>query len=139
MAKKLPRIELWRSGWIVSHDGSHGEISELWIGDEMLWAVERRDGYVRLPEGTFTLKMEFSPTYGRKQFRVLGHKVKGGTAPILVHSGNYPEDVEGCIAPGLQATLNGVANSEKAMTKLFSLWGGFEAGKEGDFLVARIT
>jgi len=123
---------------MVSHDGANGENSELWIGDTMLWAVERRDKFVRLDEGTYTLKMEFSPTYGRKQFRVYGHKKQGGAAAILIHAANYPDEVTGCIAPGMTATLEGVDQSELAMNKLFSLWGGFAVGKQGPFLVTHI-
>ena len=137
--KKCPKIEVWRSGWIVEHAGAKGEISELWIGDTMLWAVERLDGYVRLDEGNYTVKMEVSPTYGRKQFRVYGHHKFGGKAPILIHSGNHPEDVEGCIAPGTVATYEGVDHSVAAMNKLFALYDGFEVGKQGDLLVTRIT
>jgi len=40
-------IELWRTGWVISHNGNSGEVSELWVGDAqtpdkrlMFWALE---------------------------------------------------------------------------------------------------
>jgi hypothetical protein len=140
-------IELWRSGWEIEHEGITGEISEVWVGDKLLcWAVERNTkGWSRLKLGTYTVKMENSPnakvkvgkdTYApRKQFRVYGHDVHGGTAPILIHAANYPGQLEGCIGPGMVATEDGVDQSEVAMQKLFEVFGGFKVGTEGGLMV----
>jgi len=42
---------------------------------------------------------------------------------ILIHPGNFPDDVQGCIAPGLMlhSSVWGVAHSKDAMNKLRSL------------------
>jgi hypothetical protein len=128
-------LELWRSGWVVEHDGVTGEISEVWNGNDLVcWALERNTkGWTRLDERAdpYPIKMEISPTYGRKQFRVLGHNKHGGYAPILIHAANYPGELEGCIGPGLVPTEDGVDKSELAMQALFALFGGFKAGTEG--------
>ena len=50
---------------------------------------------------------------------------------ILIHAGNYVEDVVGCIAPGIDRTIHNnrrmVTSSRKAMDKIMSLpWTGIE-------------
>ena len=92
-----------------------------------------------LDDGTYTIKMEISPTYKtRRQFRVLDHKkktLKGEPAAILIHAGNYPGDVEGCIAPGTITLSDGVDNSNLAMEQIFQKFGGFKEGEEGTLVI----
>jgi hypothetical protein len=137
----MATINLKRTGSMVTHARATGEISRLTVEDVLFWAVERRDGYISLDEGTYTVKMETSPTHkGRRQFRVLDHnKVNknGETAPILIHAGNYPGDVQGCIAPGFILLKDGVDQSRLAMEKIFSLFGGFQRGRTGELVVAQ--
>ncbi len=132
-------ITLRRTGRKVNHQGATGEISELEVGGETLWAVERRDGYVTLPEGTYTVQMELSPTrQGRRQLRVLGHDKKtkqGEVARILIHAANTPDEVQGCIAPGLYSTTSGVSQSQAAMNKIFHSLGEFKVGQTGELVV----
>lgn len=139
----MSTINLKRTGRIVSHLSATGQISQMTVDDVMFWAVERRDGYITLDDGTYTVKMEMSPTYkGRRQFRVLGHQKRnrsGEIAPILIHSGNYPDDVQGCIAPGYLLTQQGVDQSRLAMEKIFSLFGGFQEGRTGDLVVSHVS
>ncbi len=153
-------IELWRTGWIINHNGNKGMVSELWIGETMFWALEAdmilgKDGkshaIMRLDTGKYKVKMEFSPTFkqycphdtsgARKQFRVFGHNktVNGNVAPLLIHYANYPEELEGCIAPGmtLNSNFDGVDDSCKAMDRIFTLLGGFNPGQEFDLLVSK--
>jgi len=136
----MATINLNRTGTMVKHAGATGEISRMIVEGILFWAVERRDGFITLDEGSYTVKMETSPTdKGRRQFRVLGHnKVnrQGDIAPILIHVGNYPGDVQGCIAPGFTLLKDGVDQSRLAMEKIFSLFGGFETGRTGDLVVA---
>src|SRR5437660_5516746 len=67
----------------------------------------------------------------RKRFRVYGHDVHGGKAPILIHAANHPAELEGCIGPGLAPAEAGVDKTELAMQKPFQLFGGFKVGSEG--------
>ena len=155
-------IELWRTGWVISHNGNSGEVSELWVGDLktpdsrlMFWALEalmiNGKRMMRLDLGQYKVKMEYSPGFKqycpndtsgqRRQFRVYGHNKKagGGVAPILIHYANYPEELEGCIAPGmkLKSNFDGVDDSCKAMDKIFTAFGGFREGTEVDLLISK--
>jgi Family of unknown function (DUF5675) len=132
-------ITLRRTGRTVSFQGMTGEISELELDGDKFWAVERRDRFITLDDGKYTVKMEISPTHkGRRQLRVLGHHKTnrmGESAPILIHAGNTPGDVQGCIAPGLSVTNSGVEQSRPAMDKIFKSLGHFKVGQTGDLIV----
>jgi len=137
----MSTITLKRTGRLVSHSGATGEISRMTVEGVDFWAVERRDNYITLDEGTYTVQMELSPTYkDRRQFRVLDHNKrnnKGEIAPILIHVGNYPRDVMGCIAPGYLVIPGGVDKSRLAIEKIFSLFGGFQVGRSGELVVTQ--
>src|SRR5262245_6791060 len=138
----MTTVEVWRSGWTVEHGGVSGELSEVWGDDKLLcWAVERTtQGWCRLKLGSYTIRMELSQTFiqdggPRKQFRVHGHDIQGGKAGMLIHVANYPDELEGCIAPGLTPTDEGVKESRQAMAKLLTAFGGFKVGTEGKLMV----
>lgn len=135
----MSTITLQRTGQMVKHSGATGEISKMIVDGVAFWAVERRDGYIALDDGTYTVRMELSPTFkGRRQFRVLDHQKRnknGEIAPILIHTGNYPNDVQGCIAPGYLLIVGGVDKSNLAMEKIFTLFGGFQEGRAGELVV----
>jgi hypothetical protein len=138
-------ITITRTGQIVKHKHKgqyeYGEISTLKVNGmaTQYFAVERRRGYVTLPPGTYTLEMEISPKHApRKQFRVKGHNVHtkdGGLAAILMHEGNYPGNVSGCIAPGKIQLPDGVGQSEVAMSEIFTQFGGFVPGTKAKLVV----
>lgn len=131
-------IYLIRSGVSVIKEGATGERGELKVGSVTYPTIERGGGYVTLPNGTFEIIMEESPTKTyqnnlRKQFRIYGHGVKtqaGNVAALLIHLGNYPNQVQGCIAPGKNVINNGVGNSANAMQEIFNYFGGFAIGKK---------
>ena len=112
MASEDVVLTVRRTGNVVTHvtsDGTKetGEVSDLEVSGlaDKYYALERRGGYVTLPAGNYVIQMETSPTHaGRKQFRVMDHNVYSAQhkrkAAILIHSGNYPGHVTGCIAPG---------------------------------------
>lgn len=137
----MSTITLSRTGQIVKEGGKSGEISMMNVDGCGFVALERRDGFVTLDEGSYTIKMELSPEHKdqdgkpRKQFRVYGHNKLGGRASILVHAAAVPGHLEGCIGPGLRSTPNGVAQSTEAMENIFSIFGGFKVGTTGDLIV----
>ena len=109
----------------------------------LYFTIERNiDRYVDIPIGTYPLKMENSPTkkvdgQTRKQFRIKGHNVpaeKGGLANLLIHQGQYPGTLEGCIAPGKILISGGIDQSGQAMTELFNACGGFQEKEEAAVL-----
>ena len=135
--EELPTLYLFRRNVTVSHGGANGELGFLVIGELVLYTVERRDGYVKLPNGTFECTMEAHATKGNC-FRVKaegenGHNVKnnqGNYSGILIHSANYPDQLAGCVAPGRSQIIGGVGESKKAMGDIFIFCGGFGAGKK---------
>ena len=50
---------------------------------------------------------------------------------LLIHVGNWPYQLQGCVAPGLRQTNTGVGRSALAMEAIFTLLGGFQPGKKG--------
>ena len=140
---EVKTLTLTRSGVTVAKDGASGERGSLEVGGSTYHTVERRGGYVKCPTGTFDITMEHSPSKkykgsARKQFRINGHGVvnsRGGTAALLIHAGNYPKDIVGCIAPGTSSIANGVGGSNKAMEAIFTHCGGFAIGKKAKLVV----
>ena len=130
-------LYLFRQNVTVSHSSATGELGFLVIGATVLHTVERRDGYVKLPNGIFECTMEQHSSKG-KVFRVKaegenGHNVKnnkGIFSGILIHSANYPDQLAGCVAPGRTQIVGGVGESKKAMEDVFVFCGGFGAGKK---------
>jgi hypothetical protein len=143
MAEILPEIFLFRTGVVISsQNGAEKAIGErgiLMVGDVPYHTIERRGGYVTLPEGVFTCTMERQKKKkNRPIFRVdtageYGHRVwtqRGSLAGILIHPSKYPHDIVGCIAPGKIQTHNGIDESKMAMEEIFQYCGGFGEGKK---------
>lgn len=140
---EIPTVYLFRTGIQISSQkdktsaAALGERGVMVIGNLTLYTVERRGGYVTLPKGTFECTMENHSRLG-KVFRVKasgegGHNVtntQGVLAGILVHAGNYPHHVVGCIAPGKTWIEHGVGESSKAMQEIFQFCGGWGVGKK---------
>lgn len=139
----VPKFVFYRTHEVVEHNGFKGNRGILQVNGTVYFTVEREiPRYVYVPLGTYTLKMEDSPTKmrgddPRKQFRIMGHNVpseRGGLANLLIHDGNYPGALEGCIAPGKQQISGGVGQSVLAMDELFNACGGFEPKEEAAIL-----
>lgn len=136
---------LYRLGTQAVKNGATAERGYLVVKGVTYHTIERRDGYVTLPDGTYEIKMELSPTKeyngsARKQFRIYGHGVTnsaGNVAALLIHLGNYPDQIQGCVAPGKSLLSNGVNNSAAAMEEIFTHCGGFAIGKKADLVVAK--
>jgi hypothetical protein len=53
----MSTITLQRTRQMVKHSGATGEISKMIVDGVAFWAVERRDGYIALDDGTYTVRM----------------------------------------------------------------------------------
>lgn len=145
--QNLPVFRFYRTGEVVEHNGNIGHRGILEANGTIYFTIERNiNRYVATPGGTFTLKMEYSPTKKRKgkprrQFRVMGHGVPGehgGLANIAIHDADYPEELEGCIAPGKLLIAGGVGQSDIALEELFNVCGGFQEKEEAAYLKVTI-
>ena len=141
--ENIPKFVFYRTYEVIEHGGVKGNRGILIANGAVYFTIERDiDRYVEIPIGTYTLKMEFSPTKtigeeARKQFRIMGHNVpaeRGGLANLLIHQGQYPGTLEGCIAPGKMMIPGGVDKSSLAMTELFNACGGFQAKEKAAIL-----
>jgi hypothetical protein len=145
--EETPTLYLIRTKVIVNgseaKDPATAERGMLVVGTVTYHTLERRGGYVTLPPGEFEIEMELSPTKKvngspRRQFRVLNHGVlnsKHNLAAILMHPGNLPHDVTGCIAPGKTQSKAGIGQSTKALEEIFTFCGGFGVGKRALLVV----
>jgi hypothetical protein len=139
----IPKFIFYRTYEVVTHGDFKGNRGILMVNGTLYFTIEREiPRYVYIPLGTYTLKMEDSPTKkrgdeARQQFRIMGHDVqseRGGLANLLIHDGKYPGGLEGCIAPGKLVIPGGVDKSRVAMTELFNVCGGFRVKEEAAIL-----
>jgi hypothetical protein len=128
------RIFYFRSTSTVSDaEGAIGRRGILLAGDlgreVVLHTIERADRYKWLRPGIYdcVCAMWGSKHSNAKAIRVLGAYSKGR---IYIHPSNWPHELTGCVAPGLQMRSDGVGPSRPAMKKLFKAIGGFELGRE---------
>ena len=135
----IPKFTFYRTYETTEHNKVKGNRGILLVKGTLCFTIERDiEHYVNVPIGSYTLKMEYSPTktingQPRKQFRIKGHQVPaqgGGLANILIHQGQYPGGLLGCIAPGKMLIAGGIDQSALAMTELFNACGGFQEKEE---------
>lgn len=94
--------------------------------DRMLdseWPIEKIKetkvyGRTAIPTGEYRVEWTYSNKYKRVMPELL--KVKGYQG-IRIHSGNTPEDTEGCLIPGLKMTTDNVSSSRDAVSKLYNI------------------
>ncbi|WP_108945612.1 DUF5675 family protein [Shewanella halifaxensis] len=111
--------------------GTFGELTHkgetLCVTVERAWLNNAKNKSC-IPAGTYTVKKHDSPKFG-KCF-VLDNPNVGVTPSgnsqrthCLIHAANWPNQLEGCIAPGLtfHPSKWGVANSRDALDKLLAL------------------
>lgn len=118
----------------------HGTYSTLeFKGDEICKFVERpnknnQPSVSCVPEGVYTIKPHQSPKFGYCYILTadtLGVGIdRGLRTHILIHKGNTPSDVQGCLVPGVEfGFVNGqwaVVNSTKAFADLMTEFNGEE-------------
>lgn len=68
----------------------------------------------RIPQGDYAISWFDSPRFKRRLPLIFNEKVPAERR-ILIHSGNYANDTEGCILLGKQAGEQGVFNSRIAL------------------------
>jgi hypothetical protein len=95
-----------REASVADAKGSQGYLSKLYLNDMILDAVERAQGYVRLPIGAYQLQMYRSSKHGNilRPLTPDGHELTGKKNKIRIHPGSIPSHVEGCIAPGFRSS-----------------------------------
>jgi hypothetical protein len=74
-------------------------------------------GKTAIPEGTYPVTITHSPRFNRDLPLLPGVP---GFAGIRIHSGNKPEDTEGCILVGQTRSENRVGQSRAAFDPLFA-------------------
>jgi hypothetical protein len=77
---------------------------------------EKIQNETAIPRGIYPVVLDFSPRFQRILPHVLNVPQFTG---VRIHSGNRPEDTEGCILVGQSRSGDWVSHSQKAMEALF--------------------
>ena len=93
-------------------------------GDQQWWTVEKpwKDNQPFescIPEGSYKMGRHDSPKFGKNTWHILEVPDR---SYILIHAGNTPADVVGCIALGKSLRINadGVSSSRTALNELLA-------------------
>jgi len=87
------------------------------------FAIERGNGFTHLKEGTYPRAyLGNRASYPNNQEIYV-------TGNIFIHSAEYPEYLDGCIAPGTSVASHGVTGSSEALAALIDGLGGWRAGR----------
>lgn len=89
-------------------------IGQLYV-DEILYCYTLERPEVQIPLGQYVIEIRYSPRFSRPLPHLLDVP---GRSDILIHSGNWPRDTEGCILVGLQKGLDSIAQSRLALDPL---------------------
>lgn len=86
------------------------------------FAIERANGFTHLKEGTYPRAyMGRRASYPKNQeIYVDGN--------IFIHAAEYPEFLDGCIAPGKKSVAHGVTHSKEALAEIIDAI-GWKAGR----------
>ncbi len=124
----LPVLTLTRGTETFSYNGATGRKGTLSIKGQSFVSMERMDGYVFLPPGSYDAILE---TKGGKTTDppaiFVYHNVlnsAGKKAGIFIHAARYPHHLEGCIAPGRSSDAKGTLQSAEALNDIFTLIAG---------------
>lgn len=102
----------------------HGVFGRLIVGDVSVFTVERpwlnnKQKESCIPEGTYPLRLRFSPVVQRSSQGAFNDGWEIGEVPnrtfIMIHPGNNMYDVIGCVAVGLDLGFIRTSRSPKAM------------------------
>lgn len=75
-------------------------------------------GKTAIPRGTYQVVIDHSSKYGKPMPHILNVPAYEG---VRIHSGNKPEDTEGCILVGKTLSDNWIGKSKEAFSSLFEL------------------
>jgi|SRR5688572_4576004 hypothetical protein len=113
----------------ANKDGS--VFGTLTVGTTKFPTIERGKDFVNLKQGSYVMKHSTKVT-GRKVNCLRPEIVQITT--LLIHDalGDSSNNLEGCIAPGMEkkASNMGIRRSAEAMDAIWKLLGGFEEGKK---------
>lgn len=113
----------------ANKDGS--VFGTLTVGAKKFPTIERGKNFVNLKQGSYVMKHSTKVT-GRK-VKCLRPEIVQITT-LLIHDalGDSSNNLEGCIAPGMEKkpTNMGILRSAAAMEEIWKLLGGFEEGKK---------
>lgn len=95
-----------------------------------------------IPTGLYAVTLNtVSPKYSKKQFF---NKLCNGKMPrllnvpayegILIHTGNKPEDTDGCLLVGYNKVKGGLVNSTEAFVKLYEILSKANEKHEGIYI-----
>lgn len=113
----------------TGEENENGSIpGEMTIGNKTWPTMERGRNYTFARKGDYVLTMEMKVKNPRPAMR-FSHE---GVRLLMIHDANEDRHtaLDGCIAPGLEATATGVTGSAKAMSEVFDALGGFNPGTE---------
>lgn len=77
------------------------------------YTLERPE--VQVPPGTYQIEIRHSPRFNRPLPHLLNTEPR---TDILIHSGNWPRDTDGCILVGLQVGTDIILQSRLALDPL---------------------
>ena len=97
-------------------------------GSFCLPAIENADDPDKIPAGDRTLVMTRMASRRRRALWL-------PDSELFVHAANVPDQLRGCVAPGLASTPAGVRRSAPAMASIFDALGGWEEGREVEAVV----
>ncbi len=83
-------------------------------GKRRCFTLERADKAI--PVGTYAIELTFSPRF----HQLMPLLDIPGRSAIRIHPANYPDQLEGCIAPGTVHDLTSISNSNAAFEPLFA-------------------
>lgn len=96
-------------------------IGKLYLNDTYLCDTLEPPKYVNHPcidKGTYRIGYQFSNKLGRNMPFLLS---VNGRVGIMIHSGNYPKDTQGCILVGRNLQKGSVSNSKKTFDNVNSI------------------
>lgn len=96
-------------------------IGKLYLNDTYLCDTLEPPKYVNHPcieKGTYRIGYQYSNKFGRNMPFLLN---VNGRVGIMIHSGNYPKDTQGCILVGRNLSKGSVSNSKQTFQNVNSI------------------
>lgn len=98
-----------------------------------------------IPEGRFEIHLFPSPKFMRlsdpwvmRYAKLMPHLLEvPKRTDIMVHWGNNAEDIEGCVAVGMTASLNFIGESRLAFSRLYAMMVGADVQARKVFITVR--
>lgn len=96
-------------------------IGKLYLNDTYLCDTLEPPKYVNHPcieKGTYRIGYQYSNKFGRNMPFLLN---VNGRVGIMIHTGNYPKDTQGCILVGRNLAKGSVSNSKQTFQNVNSI------------------